>query len=484
MAHCYTHFYGFQTIGLRFFTVYCPWGCPDMAMWLFIEAILAGRSIPVFNNGDMQRDFTYIDDIVQGIVASLDNDTLDQYEVFNLGNNNSEDLMHLIGIIENPLGRKAEKELLPMRPGDVKATYADIKQAEIPSVIPDIEIHETTNKNQIVEIIVSDFPIKPVACKGRYYKRVNTANHAMDITEVLDLHLKTFNRSWDYYVNPNYTLSDISLEKVNTFIGLANRNRQNAITESPLDVLRRFELVREGKVSNACFLMFMEKVSIQSTIELGRFQTETIIKDEYRLKTGLFDEVEKAISFIQKHINKNVFISGESQHESVWEYPLEAVREVVINAVIHRDYREQSDSIIKIFNDRIEIYNPGRLPKGIIVNQLLDGDYVSTPRNLLIADMFKEAGIIEKYGGGIKRILNECKKYRCRQPKFEEIGNGLRETIYPLTAPQKTSQKRVAESGPGPQLWHILRNILTLRETVSRLLLIILQKPLKNISPN
>ena len=130
MAHCYTHLYGVQTVGLRFFTVYGPWGRPDMAMWLFTEAILNNKPIKVFNKGDMQRDFTYIDDIVQGVVASIDKDDLDQYEVFNLGNNNSEDLMDLIGIIEKSLGKVAEKELLPMQPGDVKATCADIAQAK------------------------------------------------------------------------------------------------------------------------------------------------------------------------------------------------------------------------------------------------------------------------------------------------------------------------------------------------------------------
>ncbi len=127
MAHCYAHLYGLQTIGLRFFTVYGPWGRPDMAMWLFTKAILNNEAINIFNNGDMQRDFTYIDDIVQGVVASLDNKELDQYEVFNIGNNNSEDLMDLIAILEKSLGKEAKKEYLPMQPGDVKATYADIE---------------------------------------------------------------------------------------------------------------------------------------------------------------------------------------------------------------------------------------------------------------------------------------------------------------------------------------------------------------------
>lgn len=130
MAHCYTHLYGFQTVGLRFFTVYGPWGRPDMAMWLFTKAILANEPIKVFNNGDMQRDFTYIDDIVQGVVASIKKEGLSQYEVFNIGNNNSEALMDLIGILEKLLGRKAKKEFLPMQPGDVKATFADIENTK------------------------------------------------------------------------------------------------------------------------------------------------------------------------------------------------------------------------------------------------------------------------------------------------------------------------------------------------------------------
>ena len=96
MAHTYSHLYGLQTVGLRFFTVYGPWGRPDMAYWLFTKAMLEGKSINVFNDGKMRRDFTYIDDIVSGIKAGLFNDGLDQYEIFNLGNNEPENLMDFI----------------------------------------------------------------------------------------------------------------------------------------------------------------------------------------------------------------------------------------------------------------------------------------------------------------------------------------------------------------------------------------------------
>ncbi len=131
ISHSYSHLFRVPTTGLRFFTVYGPWGRPDMAAYLFATAILAGEPIKVFNNGDMRRDFTYIDDIVSGVVGVLDNPPADDgkvppYHLYNIGNNNSEQLMDFIGLIETTLGRKATYQFEPMQPGDVKETYADI----------------------------------------------------------------------------------------------------------------------------------------------------------------------------------------------------------------------------------------------------------------------------------------------------------------------------------------------------------------------
>ncbi len=131
MSHSYSHLYRMPQTGLRFFTVYGPWGRPDMALWLFTDAILSGRPINVFNFGEMQRDFTYIDDLIPALVATTDkapnvieNET--PHRIYNIGGDHTENLMDLIGVLERKLGMKAELNLLPMQAGDVAATGADV----------------------------------------------------------------------------------------------------------------------------------------------------------------------------------------------------------------------------------------------------------------------------------------------------------------------------------------------------------------------
>jgi UDP-glucuronate 4-epimerase len=137
MSECYAHLYRIPLTGLRFFTVYGPWGRPDMAMWIFTKAIFEGKPINVFNGGEMKRDFTYVDDIVAGVVACIDNPPPDDgaakaggsvnpHRLYNIGNHRCEELSHMIGLIEKACGREAVKQMMPMQPGDVRETFADI----------------------------------------------------------------------------------------------------------------------------------------------------------------------------------------------------------------------------------------------------------------------------------------------------------------------------------------------------------------------
>ena len=155
MAHTYSHLFNIPTTGLRFFTVYGPWGRPDMALFLFTRSILADEPIDVFNHGKHRRDFTYIDDIVEGVIRTLDNvaspnpdwsgdspdpgTSLAPFKIYNIGSNNPVELLRYIEIIENCLGKKAIKNMLPMQPGDVPATYADVED-----LILDVDYKPTT----------------------------------------------------------------------------------------------------------------------------------------------------------------------------------------------------------------------------------------------------------------------------------------------------------------------------------------------------
>ena len=174
MAHTYSYLYELPTTGLRFFTVYGPWGRPDMAYFLFTKAILAGKPIDVFNEGKMQRDFTYIDDIVDGIIAVADrvpqgNAAWDSdqpapdssrapYKLYNIGNNAPVELGHFISVLEDALGKKAEKNLLPMQPGDVTATFADVDD-----LVKDVGFKPSTSIEEGLE--------RFVAWYQRYYRQ-------------------------------------------------------------------------------------------------------------------------------------------------------------------------------------------------------------------------------------------------------------------------------------------------------------------------
>jgi len=142
MAHAYAHLFGLPMTGLRFFTVYGPWGRPDMAMWIFAKAILAGEPIRLFNNGNMRRDFTYIDDVVESVVRLIDRPPAENaafstaspdpassnapWRLYNIGNNKPVELLEVVRLLEETIGKKAKRELVPMQPGDVPATYADV----------------------------------------------------------------------------------------------------------------------------------------------------------------------------------------------------------------------------------------------------------------------------------------------------------------------------------------------------------------------
>ncbi|ANH80723.1 hypothetical protein A8C56_06800 [Niabella ginsenosidivorans] len=305
----------------------------------------------------------------------------------------------------------------------------EVKVKTQPSIIPDVDL-VVMDGIKVGVLSVKEFPVKPVAFKGRYLKRVNNANHRLSLSEIAEMHLRSFNTSWDSYINPERSIGTLSLNKVNRFIADCNKGRQYLITDDPLTVLNKYELIKGTQVTNAGFLMFAQGDVFQAAIELGRFSTPTSIKDGLTIRADLFSEVDNVLDFIRKHINKSYIIAGDPRREERWQYPMDALREIVINMIVHRDYMDPGDSSVKIYDDFIEFFNPGRLPDNITVEQLLSGDYSSWARNKKIAATFKEAQLMEKYGSGIKKIKDGFVSYGLKTPVFENFQHGFRVIAY------------------------------------------------------
>ena len=209
----------------------------------------------------------------------------------------------------------------------------EIKSKTSPSLIPDVSVLEEENKTVVV-FTFQEYPIKPVATRGKYFKRIANSNHLLSISEVVNLHLQSFNTSWDFHVNNQFKIDDISLNKVQAAIDIFNQT-SSRINDDPLTFLLKNDLLRDGKLTNAAYLLFTERDTVFTTIELGRFQTETIIKDSSRTKSDILAQVDQVMDFVRKHINKGVIITGQPRNIQKWQYPLEAIREIITNMIIH-----------------------------------------------------------------------------------------------------------------------------------------------------
>ena len=305
----------------------------------------------------------------------------------------------------------------------------EVKNKTSPQIIPDVEVIDY-EKTTVIVFSVPEYPIKPVSFRGRFYKRNGNSNHLMSIDEIANEHLKTINTSWDYYIDPNHTPETISYDKVSRFIQKIEQRTQSEIPITPKEFLSKMEMLREGKLTFGGFLLFVSGYCLISDVQAGRFKSDITIIDSISLNTDLFTEVDEIIAFIKKHLMVEYIITGEPQRIERFDYPLDAIREIVINMVVHRDYRDSSGSIIKIYDNRIEFYNPGKLFGGITIQDLLSGNYTSKSRNKLIAKAFKEVGLIERFGSGIFRIQKLCREYGIVEPVFKEVSSGFQVVLY------------------------------------------------------
>lgn len=292
-----------------------------------------------------------------------------------------------------------------------------------------------------MNISVNEFPVKPLSFKGRYYKRVNNANHQLSPIEITDISLQSLQLSWDSYTKQGKTLSDLDVVKIERFIRQVNDlGRFRLIGEWRRD-LEKLRLISEDKITNAAWLLFA-KDTTEYNVHLGRFKTPSLIIDDKMLNGTLFEVIEQAMNYIIGHIKVAFEITGKtSKRNEIFEYPLPALREMLLNAFIHRDYLSPIDIQIKIFDKSILFYNPGGLYGNLTIEQLKKDNYQANTRNKLIAEAFYLTGDIEKYGSGFVRIRNEVRQYPTMQFSFEPAPNGF------LTKLEYEQQKMTNKAG-------------------------------------
>ena len=312
----------------------------------------------------------------------------------------------------------------------------EIKTKTQPAIIPNVEIVEYQGI-EIVEFSVQEFPVKPVACRGRYFKRVKNSNHQLSPIEISDMNLQTLQVSWDSYPAQNASIEDIDWGKVRKFVNKVNEIGRFHLTDNLEDDLKKLKLINNEKVTNASLLLFAKEDVIYN-VHLGRFKTPSMIIDDSMLRLPLFEAVEETMKYIKSQIKFAFEITGRTtQRTEIPEYPLDALRELVLNAIIHRDYLSPADIQIKIFDNYISFFNPGKLHYELSIDELKNDSYPAYARNKLIAEAFYLTGDIEKYGSGFLRVRNAISLYPTMKIDFKETGGGFMITV--SYTEQKTS---------------------------------------------
>jgi ATP-dependent DNA helicase RecG len=310
-----------------------------------------------------------------------------------------------------------------------------IKRHTDPPIFPFIKVIEVDGKN-IVAIEVEESSDKPVFFKKHAHKRVGKSSQRMSSSEMRRLaHEDKPKMLWDERICEGASLEDIDEEKVRLFLEKARFERRLEVSyDTPIiDALERLNLIKNNNLTNAAILLFgkrPQKFFLQSKVRCARYKGTTAVDfiDLKVIEGNIVDQVDDAEKFILTHIKKAAKIVGFKREEAL-EYPLNALREAIVNAICHRDYASSSDVTIGIFDDRIEISNPGTLPEPLTLADLKH-KHMSIPRNPLVANAFFMIRNVEQWGEGTNKIVQWCTEYGLREPDFDNIAGGFLVSFY------------------------------------------------------
>ncbi len=312
--------------------------------------------------------------------------------------------------------------------GTIEDLANNIKQKTDPKIYPNIKILEIENKNVIL-VEIGKISDEPVLCFGKAYKRVGKSTHQLSRDEykrvILERHKEELR--FDNRICKGARLNDIDEERVKWFLRKAKSERGLRIDEkvSIKEALMRLKLMRDGKLTNSAVLLFGKNPQdfiMQSEVRCARFKgTEPIEFIDMKVFGGsVIEQRDDAVEFVKEHIKLHAKIVDVERVEK-WEYPIEAIREAITNAICHRDYGVYGNIQVRIFDDRLEIWNPGKLLEDLTIEEL-KGEHDSILRNPLIGKNFFLIKYIEQWGTGTNRIIKESLDHGLPEPIFEESG--------------------------------------------------------------
>ena len=316
----------------------------------------------------------------------------------------------------------------------LKSISQKIRQRVRPEISPEIRVIGIKGK-KVIEVKIEKGNNKPYYLDGIAYKRVGSETPIISPEELERLILKKNKKYWDSEICGDATLDDIDEDKVKWFLRKARHERKFDVEPETRvkDALERLNLIKDRKLTNAAILLFgknPQSFFLQSKIRCAKYKGITPIDfiDTKVIEGNLIDLIDAVEKFMLSHIKMAAKIIM-FEREEVWEYPLDALREAIVNAVCHRDYESASDITVGIFEDRIEISDPGNLPEPL-KPQDLKMIHKSIPRNPLIANAFFLIKNIEQWGKGTNKIVEWCVGHGLKEPDFAEIAGGFMVTFY------------------------------------------------------
>lgn len=298
-----------------------------------------------------------------------------------------------------------------------------IKQNTDPQLYPSVN-PKTFGTGEILEIEVKESDFKPVFAFDKAYLRVGSTNQKMSGTEIRET-IKRYDIPKFAEQKSGVALKDVQLDKKITA----------SLGKDYLTVLENLDLTDGTQLTNAGYLCLCAKNTkyLNAHVKVGRFKENTmsVFLDQKELESNLVKAVTESVDFIKKNTRLAFELTGEPAHKEKWEYPITALREALINALIHRDYHDPGNIQIRIFDTRLEIWSPGLLPKELSVTNL-ENESRSIPKNKVLYKFFKHLKLIEGWGSGFKRMIEESIAYGCPKPLFEEKAGAFVTSFFPM----------------------------------------------------